>query len=79
MDSITQKEMKYLEGARMLVLSRQLGEQIIVGEYGDIRIVLVDFEKGGKARIGIIAPCVIPVHNKEIYDQIQEEKKQKAA
>lgn len=54
----------------MLVLSRQRGETIIIGD--DIEITLIDI-RGDKARIGISAPKNLSVHRKEIYDIIKRE------
>ncbi len=54
----------------MLVLSRHLGEIIMIGD--DIEITIVDI-KGDKVRIGIKAPCDVPVHRKEVYAAIKEE------
>ena len=58
---------------KMLVLSRQRDESIIIGD--DIEIVIVDV-RGDKVRLGINAPREISVHRKEIYDAIQREKSQ---
>lgn len=56
----------------MLVLSRLLGEKIVVGD-GLITFTVVDI-RGDKVRIGIDAPKDIPVHRQEVYDAIQREK-----
>ena len=58
----------------MLVLSRLLGEKIVVGD-GLITFTVVDI-RGDKVRIGIDAPKDIPVHRQEVYDAIQREKSQ---
>jgi len=55
----------------MLVLSRQRDESIMIGD--DVQIVIVDV-RGDKVRLGITAPREIPVHRREIYDAIQQEK-----
>ena len=55
----------------MLVLSRQRDESIMIGD--DVEIVIVDV-RGDKVRLGITAPREIPVHRREIYDAIQQEK-----
>jgi carbon storage regulator len=47
----------------MLVLSRKIGEKILVGE--NIEVVVVDV-RGDKVRLGIQAPKDIPVHREEI-------------
>ncbi|MGQ9631081.1 MAG: carbon storage regulator CsrA [bacterium] len=54
----------------MLVLSRKLNESIMVGD--DVEIVVVSI-KGDQVKLGINAPRHIPVHRKEIYEEIQAE------
>lgn len=51
----------------MLVLSRKLSEQIIIGD--NIILTVVDIDRG-KIRLGIETPRDIPVHRKEIHDAI---------
>lgn len=51
----------------MLVLSRNPGEQIIIGD--NVAITVVDV-RGNKVRIGITAPKEVPVHRKEVRDAI---------
>ena len=53
----------------MLVLSRQKGESLVIGD--DIEIWVVDI-RGGKVRLGITAPAHVAVHRKEIYVSIKE-------
>jgi carbon storage regulator len=50
----------------MLVLSRKIGETIVVGD--DIRITVVEI-RGGKVRIGIDAPAHVIVDRQEIHDK----------
>ena len=52
----------------MLVLSRKIGESIIIRD--DIQVVLVSME-GNKCRLGVVAPSDVPVHRQEIYDKIK--------
>jgi len=59
----------------MLVLSRQRDESIMIGD--DVEITIVDVRED-KVRLGITAPKQIPVHRREIYDDIQRKKAQKA-
>tara|TARA_Y100000310_G_scaffold271105_1_gene285420 strand:+ start:5199 stop:5414 length:216 start_codon:yes stop_codon:yes gene_type:complete len=53
----------------MLVLSRSIGEKIMIGD--DVEIVVVDVRAGNRVRFGITAPTHIPVYRKEIYDKIK--------
>ncbi|KAA3659032.1 MAG: carbon storage regulator [Calditrichaeota bacterium] len=56
----------------MLVLTRRLGETIVIGD--DITIKIVDIH-GKQIRIGIEAPKEISVYRGEIYDRIMHENK----
>lgn len=47
----------------MLVLSRRLGEKIIIN--GDIVVTVVDIDRG-KIRLGIEAPRDVPIFRKEL-------------
>ena len=49
----------------MLVLSRKVGEEIVIGD--NIRIKIVDI-RGGKVRLGIVAPKDVIVDRQEIHD-----------
>jgi carbon storage regulator len=51
----------------MLVLTRRLGEGVMIGT--NIRVVVVDI-RGGEVRLGIDAPATIPVHRDEIADKL---------
>jgi carbon storage regulator len=50
----------------MLVLSRKVGEEIVIGNDIRIKVVAVD---GGKVRIGIVAPKDVIVDRQEIHDR----------
>lgn len=54
----------------MLVLSRQRGEVIKIGD--DIEITIVDI-RGDKVRVGVNAPEEVPVHREEVYNKIQRD------
>lgn len=51
----------------MLVLTRKLGETIIINNNIEITILAA---KGGCVRVGVEAPKNIPVHRKEIFEKI---------
>ena len=55
----------------MLVLTRSVGERLIIGD-GEITLTILDV-RGNQVRIGIDAPKDIAVHREEIYLRIQAE------
>ena len=56
----------------MLVLSRKVGERIVIPEYR-LTITIVAIE-GNKVRLGISAPPEVAVHREEVWRQIEEER-----
>jgi carbon storage regulator len=54
----------------MLVFTRKRGEAIVIGD--GIEIVVLSAGREG-LRIGVNAPSDVPVHRKEVYEQICEE------
>ena len=54
----------------MLILTRRVGETIMVGDEVQVTVLAV---KGNQIRIGINAPQEIAVHREEIYNRIQAE------
>jgi len=54
----------------MLVLFRQRGEAIMIGEETEVTIVDI---RGDKVRLGIKAPRSTSVHRKEVFDAIRRE------
>ena len=60
----------------MLILSRKIGQRIVIA--GDIEITVVDV-RGEQVRIGITAPRSIAVHRKELLEQVTAENVQAAA
>lgn len=56
-----------MEGVVMLILTRRVGEALMVGD--DTKIVVLGV-KGSQIRLGINAPKDIVVHREEIFDKI---------
>ncbi len=53
----------------MLVLSRRIGEEIVVDKRISIRVISV---KGGTVRLGIQAPAAVTIDRKEVHDRHAE-------
>jgi carbon storage regulator CsrA len=51
---------------RMLVLSRRVGEEIIIA--GNIKVMVVEV-KGNRVRLGIVAPANVEVDRSEVRDR----------
>lgn len=61
----------------MLVLTRRIGEKLIIGTGDSAISVAVLGTKGSQIRLGVEAPKHVEVHREEIYQRIQAEKKLK--
>ena len=57
----------------MLILSRKLGESIVIDGHIRVKIMRVD---GDVVKIGIEAPASVPVHRQEVYEEIQRSNQQ---
>jgi carbon storage regulator len=59
-----------MEAVRMLILTRRVGETIMIGNDVTVKVLGV---KGNQVRIGINAPKNVAVHREEIYERIRRE------
>ena len=57
----------------MLILTRRIGESIMIGD--DVSVTILEV-KGQQVRIGTKAPRDVSVHRDEIYERIQKEKQE---
>ena len=57
----------------MLILTRRINESVIIAD--DVKITVLGV-KGNQVRIGIDAPKEVSVHREEIFNRIQEEKRE---
>lgn len=51
----------------MLVLSRKVGQEIMIGD--SIRLVVVEVRRG-QVRLAFSAPDDVPIHRREVYRQV---------
>lgn len=56
----------------MLILTRRVGEAVVIGEEVTVTVLGV---KGNQVRIGVNAPKTVSVHREEIFDRIKNEQK----
>ena len=54
----------------MLILTRRVGESLMIGDNVDITVLGI---RGNQVRIGINAPKDVSVHREEIYERIKDE------
>jgi carbon storage regulator len=52
----------------MLVLSRKLGETLVIGDNVTVKVIHV---QGNAVRLGIEAPKDVPVHRAEVYQRLE--------
>ena len=57
----------------MLILSRKTGESIVIDGRIHVKVVRVD---GETVKVGIEAPSEVPVHRREVYEEIQRSNQQ---
>ena len=54
----------------MLVLARKVGQSIVINDNIELLVIEV---RGDQVRLGIEAPRSIPVHRKELLEQVKAE------
>lgn len=54
----------------MLILTRKVGESIMIGDSVEVKILGL---RAGQVKIGIEAPKDLKVHREEIYERIRAE------
>lgn len=57
----------------MLILTRRVGETLMIGDEVTVTVLGV---KGNQVRLGVNAPKHVSVHREEIYQRIQQERDQ---
>ena len=57
-----------LWGTRMLILTRRIGETLMIGDEVTVTVLGV---QGNQIRLGVKAPKDVDVHRSEIYERIQ--------
>ncbi len=58
----------------MLILTRKVGESIMIGDSVEVKILGL---RAGQVKIGIEAPKDLKVHREEIYERIRAEEESK--
>ena len=61
---------------RMLVLSRRVGESIVIGD--DVTVTVLDV-RGDVVRVGIDAPRSVTVHRAELLRELEETNRESAS
>jgi carbon storage regulator len=61
------------EATDVLVLTRKANQSIMIGDEIEVSVLAI---MGEKVRIGIEAPRSVPVFRKEVYVQIQEDRRE---
>ena len=63
------REQRKTRGRIMLVLTRRVGERLLIGTDVQVTVLAV---KGEQVRVGIAAPKHVPVHREEVYERIRQ-------
>ena len=70
-DSVTLNKNDKDGGAAMLILTRRVGESLVIGDDVDVTVLGM---RGNQVRLGVTAPREISVHREEIYQRIHDDK-----
>jgi carbon storage regulator len=70
---LVKKNLLEIKEEFVLVLTRAIGERLIIGD-GEITLHVLEI-RGNQVRLGIEAPRHVSVHREEIYQKIMETKK----
>lgn len=54
----------------MLVLTRRVNESIVIGDSIEVKVLEV---RGDQVKLGVQAPRRVPVHRKEVFEEIVRE------
>ncbi len=65
-----------MKGVGVLVLTRKPGQSVIIGDGIEVTVLSV---AGDKVRVGIRADKDVPIYRDEVYERMEEEKKQQPA
>ena len=57
----------------MLILTRRVGETLMIGDGVTVTVVAI---AGNQVRVGINAPKEVEVHREEVYERVQAERAQ---
>ena len=60
----------------MLILTRRISENLIIGEGAGQITIMVTEVNGGQVRLGVTAPKGITIFREEIYKRIQASKQE---
>ncbi|OOF54099.1 carbon storage regulator [Rodentibacter genomosp. 2] len=60
----------------MLILTRKVGESVLIGD--DISITVLSV-RGNQVKLGVQAPKEVSVHREEIYQQIKKKQDEPSA
>ena len=56
----------------MLILTRRVGETVMIGNEVTVTVLGV---KGNQVRLGVNAPKSVAVHREEVFDRIENERR----